>query len=52
MPGTLFLHQGKWKVSVPTAVGFRHVTLGNVVNFPTRGHAEQRWAELAERGEV
>lgn len=43
---TLFLHGDKWKVATRTSVGFKHTTVGNVVNFPTRDRAVARAHEL------
>lgn len=54
MTGTLFLDEPKgwWRYSVRTRSGFRHYEVGRLTGCPTRGDAEQRLAELIDRGDI
>jgi hypothetical protein len=54
MSGTLFLDESKgwWRWSVRTRSGFRHYPVGRITGCGTRALAEQRLADLIERGEV
>jgi hypothetical protein len=46
---TVFLHQGRWKMSERTNSGFRHTDLGPVTGIATTDAAVERALELLRR---